>query len=70
MSIWAHRTSASMIGGNVQCPWYLQVLLAQAALAPDSPMSYAEMNLADQFAYLSSNVSQFEWRIQIKYHTV
>ena len=72
MSIWARRTSASMIGGNVRCPWYLQVLLAQleAASAPDSPMSYAEMNLADRFAYLSSNVSQFEWRIQIKYHTV
>jgi hypothetical protein len=68
MLIWARRTSASMIGGNVRCPWYL--LLAQAASAPDNPMSYAEMNLADRFAYLSSNASQFEWRIQIKYHTV
>ena len=36
------------------------LLLAQAASAPGSPMSYAEMNLADQFAYLSSNVSQFD----------
>jgi hypothetical protein len=43
-----------MIGGNVRCPWYLL-----AASAPDSPMSYAEMNLADRFAYLSLNVSQF-----------
>ena len=33
-------------------------------------MSFAEMNLADRFAYPSSNVSQFKWRVQIKYHTV
>jgi hypothetical protein len=31
MSIWARRTSASMIGGNVRCRY---LLLAQAASAP------------------------------------
>jgi hypothetical protein len=57
MSIWARRTSASIIRGNVRCPLYF--LLAQAASAPDSPISFAEMNLADRFAYLSLNLSQF-----------
>ena len=40
-------TSESIIGGNLRCPWYF--LLAYAASAPDSPISYAEMNLADLF---------------------
>ena len=69
MLIWAHRTSASIIGGNIQCLWYL--LLAQAASAPDSPILYADMNLADQFAYLDLNLSQFlEFTFNSKFHTI
>ena len=51
MSTCARRTSASIIAGNVQFPWYF--LLAHAASVPDS---YA---IADLFAYLNSNPSQF-----------
>ena len=46
--------SATIDAGSVQWLWYLW--LAHAASGPVRPCAYAEINLADQFAYLCDKV--------------